>query len=273
MSPALLVNVFLVGLLLSPPSSIASEMACYVDSDCQSGHSCRSKPYGGTRCVSRNDTHANPVTSSPSSIASEMACYVDSDCQSGHSCRSKPYGGTRCVSRDAISASPPTSVSTDNQVIRATISGGSGAREEIPRGQSAQGRRQAELEHVVEDGTPEHRVCSRYGFNPGTPNYVSCRQRIDEAKVQALRAQEKYEADLRSYNEQLARAQRDRDSDRNIRLMELGLGMIGGTQRSRRSASNIGPIPTPPSQNINVYLPNGAMVSCRSSHGVNVYCY
>ena len=51
--PSLLVIALLTSLLLNPPIVMATEMACQVDADCQRGYSCRSKPYGGTRCVSK----------------------------------------------------------------------------------------------------------------------------------------------------------------------------------------------------------------------------
>ena len=65
--PHLHVIVLTTALLLNPAIVMATEMACQVDSDCQSGYSCRSKPYGGTRCVGRDGLWGSPATSSSSS--------------------------------------------------------------------------------------------------------------------------------------------------------------------------------------------------------------
>ncbi|MEY4283575.1 MAG: hypothetical protein RL111_250 [Pseudomonadota bacterium] len=103
---------FLLSLLflLMPVVSVAQttdritnspKMECQDDTDCLKGFSCRSTPFGGTRCRRIVDVDGNSSTPSlqPLIKATDMECEVDSDCQSGYSCRSKPYGGTRCVRR------------------------------------------------------------------------------------------------------------------------------------------------------------------------------
>jgi hypothetical protein len=65
--PILLLIILFTALPLTPAIVMATEMACQVDSDCQSGHSCRSKPYGGTRCVTRDGLWGSSAIPSHSS--------------------------------------------------------------------------------------------------------------------------------------------------------------------------------------------------------------
>jgi len=121
---------------------------------------------------------------------------------------------------------------------------------------------------AVGDGSDDDQTCQSYGFGPGTGAYADCRFKVDMAKSLAQTAHARYKADLAAYEAQVAAANRQRESDRNLRLMELGLGMMAGGGRggSSSSATTARPPAAPPNQHI--FLPNGRMITCNTSGNV-----
>jgi len=77
------------------------------------------------------------------------------------------------------------------------------------------------------DGSPDHQVCSQYGFTVGTVPYAECRQKIDLARQQSLQNEKYYALEQQRYQAQLTeyeRVKRQRESDAWIRLGSSLLG-------------------------------------------------
>lgn len=121
----------------------------------------------------------------------------------------------------------------------------------------------------IGDGSDDDRTCQSNGFAPGTGDYSDCRMKIDMAKREAQTAHARYKAELAVYEAQVAAANRQRESDRNLRLMELGLGMMAGGGRGGSSSSATTARPPVAPSNQNIFLPNGRMITCNTSGNVS----
>lgn len=120
------------------------------------------------------------------------------------------------------------------------------------------------------DGSQDDRTCQSYGLSPGSSGYSECRMRIDTARKEAQAQQARYQSEMAIYQQQLAEAERQRDKDRGLKMLELGLGMMagGGSRGGTSSTVNIGPPPVAPSLNQNIFLPNGRIMTCTTSGNV-----
>jgi hypothetical protein len=126
------------------------------------------------------------------------------------------------------------------------------------------------------DGTTEDLLCKKYGLKPLTNGYAECRMRLDFAKAESQKKQEQYEKEKAEYDRQVAAIQKEREKQRAMRQLELGLRMMGG-QSPIDAVNSVGtgaPIapsrPTPINQTIT--MPNGRMINC-TTFGTNTNCF
>jgi hypothetical protein len=119
-------------------------------------------------------------------------------------------------------------------------------------------------------------TCRKYGFKPNTPLYGECRMKLDFAKAESLKQQQQYERDQAAYEQQMAAIQKERERQRAMKQLELGLRMMGG-QSPIDAVNSVGtnaPIapraPTPINQTIT--MPNGRMVNC-TTMGTMTNCF
>lgn len=138
--------------------------------------------------------------------------------------------------------------------------------------------RKNEAERVAKygDGSTEDGLCQKYGFKVRTSGYAECRLRLDLAKAESIKQQQQYERELAAYEQQMASIQREREQQRAMKQLELGLRMMGG-QSPVDAVNSVGtgaPIvpraPTPINQTIT--LPNGRMVNC-TTMGTMTNCF
>ncbi len=138
--------------------------------------------------------------------------------------------------------------------------------------------KKAELERIARegDGSNEDKLCQRYGLKPQTNGYAECRMRLDFAKAESIKQQQQYEREQAAYQEQMAAIQKERERQRAMKQLELGLRMMGG-QSPVDAVNSVGtgaPIapraPTPTNQTIT--LPNGRMVNC-TTMGTMTNCF
>ena len=115
---------------------------------------------------------------------------------------------------------------------------------------------------AAEDG----QICRKYGFKPGSNGYSECLMKIDMARLDALKDRERYERELAVYNQQLAENKRERDRQRALKQLELGLRMMGGQSigEAARSVGTGAPImpPRPAIQNQTITLPGARSIHC-----------
>lgn len=118
-------------------------------------------------------------------------------------------------------------------------------------------------------------TCKKYGFKPNTSNYGVCRQNIDMAKQSALQKQREYEEQKRQYDEQVAAIQKERDRQRSLKQLELGLRMMSGQpiQDAVRETAGMPPLPKPPGPvNQTIVMPGGRIVNCHTT-GTVTNCF
>lgn len=138
--------------------------------------------------------------------------------------------------------------------------------------------RKVEEERISKDGdgTPDDLMCKRYGLKPQTTSYAECRMKLDFARTENARQQQQYEREQAEYERRVAEIQKEREKQRAMRQLELGLRMMGG-QSPVDAVNSVGtgaPIapsrPSPVTQTIT--LPNGRMVNC-TTFGTNTNCF
>jgi hypothetical protein len=122
----------------------------------------------------------------------------------------------------------------------------------------------------------DEQLCRSYGFKSNTPSFAECKLKLDLAKKQSLEAQEKYNREKAEYDRQVAAVEKEKEKQRAMRQLELGLRMMGG-QSPVDAVNSVGtgmPIapsrPTPINQTIT--LPNGRMINC-TTFGNNTNCF
>ncbi len=139
-------------------------------------------------------------------------------------------------------------------------------------------RKKIEEDRVVKegDGTPDDLMCKRYGLKPQTASYTDCRMKLDFARTENARQQQQYEREQAEYEKRVAEIQREREKQRAMRQLELGLRMMGG-QSLGDAVNSVGtgaPIapsrPSPVTQTIT--LPNGRMINC-TTFGTITNCF
>jgi hypothetical protein len=158
------------------------------------------------------------------------------------------------------------------------------AAQEAQQRNDAEGNRRAADMAARGDGSPEHGMCVRYGFTPGTTSYAECRQKIDIAKAEQAHRNREYEERQRDYQERLAEYKRERERRQGDALMRFGAALMGGT--SPYASENFGNAgrqvlgvePQPPRmpqsqpQQFTITSPNGRMTTC-TYLGNNINCF
>jgi antitoxin component YwqK of YwqJK toxin-antitoxin module len=136
----------------------------------------------------------------------------------------------------------------------------------------------AEEERIIRegDGTPDDLLCKKYGLLPQTGGYAECRMRLDFARAESHKKQEQYQAAQAEYEKQVAAIEREREKQRGLRQLELGLRMMGG-QRPIDAVNSVGTgMPIAPSRpapvNQTITMPNGRMINC-TTLGTNTNCF
>lgn len=116
---------------------------------------------------------------------------------------------------------------------------------------------------------PDDVTCRKYGFKPKTDNYAACRQQIDMARQDAQRQQAQYAQQRAEYDAQLAEQKRERDRQRSLAMLQLGLGMMSGRYNASNAYGSIPQAPAPP-ENLNrtYILPGGKMMNCSTTGSV-----
>jgi hypothetical protein len=127
------------------------------------------------------------------------------------------------------------------------------------------------------DGTTEDKTCRQYGFNLGTEEYSQCRLQINLAKRQFEAQQAQYEQQQRQYQfqqqqyqAQVAAAEEEKEKRKNLKLMELGLRMMGGQPVGDAAMATAGMAPIsrpiapsrPAFENYTVTLPGNRTSYC-----------
>ena len=100
--------------------------------------------------------------------------------------------------------------------------------------------------------------------------------KLDLAKKQSIEAQEKYNKEKLEFDRQVASIQKEREKQRAMKQLELGLRMMGG-QNPVDAVNSIGtgrPIaPTAPSPiNQTITTPSGRMINC-TTIGSTTNCF
>lgn len=126
---------------------------------------------------------------------------------------------------------------------------------------------------TVNSGDSDDATCLKYGFKRGTNEFAQCKLQIDQAKQDAQRQQEQYAQQQQKYEADLKAYKRQREDARDMALLELGLGLLGGGG-SQGSSAGPAPIPPPiPSNEFRRYnLPNGKIMQC-NTFGTVTNCF
>lgn len=120
---------------------------------------------------------------------------------------------------------------------------------------------------------PDDATCRKYGFKPKSDNYAACRQQIDMARQDAQRQQAQYEQQQAQYEAQLAERKRERDKQRSLAMLQMGLGMLSGQYNANNAYGTIPSAPIPPQNLPRTYiLPGGKAMSCTTT-GTVTSCF
>lgn len=128
---------------------------------------------------------------------------------------------------------------------------------------------------VEGDGSPDDLTCKKFGFKPQTAGYSECRLKLEVASRQASQQQAQYEEQKRQYDAQLAALQKEKDRQRALKQLEMGLRMMGGQspQDAAMATSGMAPLPKPPGPvNQTIIMPGGRMVNCTTT-GTVTNCF
>lgn len=156
-------------------------------------------------------------------------------------------------------------------------------RQELQRKQNEENLKQAQQNEVrraqraaIEgDGSSDDLTCKRFGFKPQTSGYSECRLKLEIASRQATQQQAQYETEKRQYDEQVAAIKKEKERQRNLKQLELGLRMMGGQniQDAAMATSGMQPLPKPPGPiNQTIIMPGGRMVNCTTT-GTVTNCF
>jgi hypothetical protein len=165
----------------------------------------------------------------------------------------------------------------DAENIRKRIASEAMEQEKIRVNLEEAARRAREDKIAIEgDGSNNDKICQGYGFKLQTVSYAECRMKLDFAKNESIKQQQQYERDLAEYQNKLAEIQKERDKQRALRQLELGLRMMAG-QPPIEAIGSVGtntPIAPqrPSSINQTITLPNGKMINCSTS-GTITNCF
>ena len=117
---------------------------------------------------------------------------------------------------------------------------------------------------VQGDGTPDDATCQRYGYKPNQSDYAGCRLQLDQARQTATREQERYNAELARYQQQVAELERQQRQDRAMRQFEGAMRLLAGQGAGGSGSPNYQAPPPPqaPTTYQTIRLPNGSQVYC-----------
>jgi len=114
--------------------------------------------------------------------------------------------------------------------------------------------------------SPDDQTCRRFGFQPQTPNHSECLLRLEVVKRQAIQRETEYAEQRRAYEQQLAAYEKERERQRSLKQMEIGLRMLSGQSATDAtiSAAGLAPIaPKAPGPLVQtIVLPGGRQVTC-----------
>jgi hypothetical protein len=122
----------------------------------------------------------------------------------------------------------------------------------------------------------DEQLCRSYGFKQNTSGFSECKLKLDLAKKQSLELQDRYNREKAEYDRQVAAIEKEKERQRGMRQLELGLRMMGG-QRPIDAVNSIGTgMPIAPSRpspiNQTITMPNGRMINC-TTLGTNTNCF
>ena len=228
---------------LSQLSWAASDMVCGIDADCGRGFSCRSKPYGGTRCVQSG-----------------------SDRQSGLDLTAPIQG--RHGADQARSETTPIAFSTANEEATCARIGFT------PKTESFGNCVLEFIDRKKTENTPQtedDQLCAGYGFKAGSENFAACKLQMAQARWQVTQQQAQYEEQKRQYEEQMELARNKTRQENARRSLDLSLRLLGGQSPTDAILSTGSGLPiaprTPPPQTIT--LPGGRIVTCTTQNNVS----
>lgn len=126
------------------------------------------------------------------------------------------------------------------------------------------------------DGSSEDKSCQGYNFEVGTDAYNQCRLQLNIAKQQFESQQALYEQQQRQYQQQLQRyeaqvaaAEKEKERQKGLKLLELGLRMGAGQSARDASMATAGMMPIQPQapsrpvfENYSVTMPGGRTTNC-----------
>jgi hypothetical protein len=131
-----------------------------------------------------------------------------------------------------------------------------------------------QINKVIDD-SPDSLTCSKLGFKPKTNAHSQCMLELELATRKAHQQQKEYEEQKRQYDEQVAAIQKERDRQRSLKQLELGLRMMSGQpiQDAVRETAGMPPLPKPPGPaNQTIIMPGGRIVNCHTT-GTVTNCF
>ena len=135
--------------------------------------------------------------------------------------------------------------------------------------------RRAQKVALEGDGSSDDLTCKKFGFKPQTSGYSECRLKLEIASRQAIQQQAQYEIEKRQYDEQVAALKKEKERQRSLKQLELGLRMMGGQtiQDAAMATAGMQPLPKPPGPvNQTIIMPGGKMVNCTTT-GTVTNCF
>jgi len=156
-------------------------------------------------------------------------------------------------------------------------------RQELQSKQNEENLKKAQIEEarlakkiaIEGDGSSDDMTCKKFGFKPQASGYSECRLKLEIASRQAAQQQAQYETEKRQYDEQVASIQKERDRQRSLKQLELGLRMMSGQpiQDAVRETAGMPPLPKPPGPaNQTIIMPGGRIVNCHTT-GTVTNCF
>ena len=145
------------------------------------------------------------------------------------------------------------------------------------------------------DGSSKDITCQKYGFNPQSDAYKQCRLQLDIAERQFVanqaqyekqkayydQQQRQYEQEKEAYEQRVAEIKKQKEREKGLKLLELGLRMGAGQSIQDASMATAGIAPIPPQappkavfENYSVRLPNGRTTNCTYNAAIrSMNCY
>ena len=228
---------FAVLLLIPLIGWTATDLQCGTDSDCDDGYSCRSKPYGGTRCVKRESSpnEKNILNHAPIQKLQTQS------------------------STESISTINEESTCLKIGFKRKTESFGNCVLELLER-------KKADVGPSNED----EQLCVSYGFRLGSDGFASCKLQMAQARWQVSQQQIQYEEQKRQYEAQMEFARNKARQENARRTLDMSLRMLTGQSPADAffGAGTGTPIPPKAPLPQTIILPGGRAVTCATQNNV-----